>query len=260
MTKSPELLSGRPARDSEAPPPLRWPARADSRAQGASGADFAFVVPSALMPRTPFRRQRDRLARSASGVGRGERRCHGTECRWRGDLPPRQPPRGHGPPSGNRRRRAPRVSILFGTEGDAQAQNLDQREARPAHRRAATIISTRPFGSPDKPRATKLAPAASAITTESKHGMLVPLGAIGLSQSGSVVGEGWPLGHAEDAVVHNDVGDVDVAPTGMQEMVAANGIAVAEAIWRVSSECRLTRFKSGVRNQLPTTLKCARLR
>ncbi len=49
------------------------------------------------------------------------------------------------------------------------------------------------FGWPEKARATKLAPEASAITSGWKGRIPVPPGASALSHSGSVVGEGWPL-------------------------------------------------------------------
>ncbi len=38
---------------------------------------------------------------------------------------------------------------------------------------------------------------------------------------------GLALGHAVDPVVHDDIGHVDVAPAGVQEMVAADGKTVA---------------------------------
>ena len=50
-----------------------------------------------------------------------------------------------------------------------------------------------PLGSPEKPRAMKLAPEASAMTSGLKARIPVPPGDSLLSQSGSVVGEAWPL-------------------------------------------------------------------
>ena len=64
---------------------------------------------------------------------------------------------------------------------------------KPGWRIACAMISAVPPGSPEKARATKLAPEASAITSGWKERMPVPPGASLLSQSGSVVGEAWPL-------------------------------------------------------------------
>ena len=59
---------------------------------------------------------------------------------------------------------------------------------------ACTSICVSPLGSPEKARAIKLAPAASAIAAGLKRGMPVPRGVIGLRlQSGAVVGEACPL-------------------------------------------------------------------
>lgn len=41
---------------------------------------------------------------------------------------------------------------------------------------------------------------------------------------------GWrrlALGHPIDTIVHDKIGEIDVTATGMQEMIAADGIAVA---------------------------------
>ena len=69
--------------------------------------------------------------------------------------------------------------------------------AKPGWRMPWAMMSAVPFGSPKRP-ATKLAPAASAITSGVER---ADAGAPGreslLSQSGSVVGEAWP-GHAVD--------------------------------------------------------------
>jgi hypothetical protein len=64
---------------------------------------------------------------------------------------------------------------------------------KPGWRTACAMISAVPLGSPEKARATKLAPAASAITSGWNERMPVPPGDSLLSQSGSVVGEAWPL-------------------------------------------------------------------
>lgn len=58
---------------------------------------------------------------------------------------------------------------------------------------ASTISLAVPLGSPEKPRAMKLAPEASAMTNGLKGLSPVPPGDRALSQSGSVVGDGWPL-------------------------------------------------------------------
>ena len=50
-----------------------------------------------------------------------------------------------------------------------------------------------PLGSPEKPRAMKLAPDANATASGAKGLTPVPPGAILLSQSAGVVGEGWRL-------------------------------------------------------------------
>ena len=55
------------------------------------------------------------------------------------------------------------------------------------------MISAVPFGSPENARATKLAPEASAITSGWNERTPVPPGESFESQSGSVVGEGWPF-------------------------------------------------------------------
>ncbi len=55
------------------------------------------------------------------------------------------------------------------------------------------MISAVPLGSPANARATKLAPDASAITSGWNGRMPVPPGESLLSQSGSVVGDAWPL-------------------------------------------------------------------
>ena len=58
---------------------------------------------------------------------------------------------------------------------------------------AVTAAVDAPFGSPENPRAMKLAPEASAITSGWNSRSPVPPGESLLDQSGSVVGEGWPL-------------------------------------------------------------------
>ena len=60
---------------------------------------------------------------------------------------------------------------------------------------------------------------------------------------------GLALGHAIDAVVHDDIGHVDVAPAGMEEMVAADGIAVAVAARHHDRQVRPRHFQSGGERQ-----------
>ena len=64
---------------------------------------------------------------------------------------------------------------------------------KPGCRMPWAMMSAVPCWSPEKARATKLAPAASAITGGLKGRMPVPPGESLLSQSGSVVGDAWPL-------------------------------------------------------------------
>ena len=64
---------------------------------------------------------------------------------------------------------------------------------KPGWRIACAMISAVPFGSPENARATKLAPEASAITSGWNERTPVPPGESFESQSGSVVGDGWPL-------------------------------------------------------------------
>ena len=64
---------------------------------------------------------------------------------------------------------------------------------KPGCRIASTSTSAVSFGSPEKQRATKLAPEASAITSGWNGLRPVPPGDSAVSKSGSVVGDGWPL-------------------------------------------------------------------
>ena len=74
------------------------------------------------------------------------------------------------------------------TQGDSTSTN-----EKPGWRTACSISSASPFGSPVKPRAMKFAPDVSAITSGWNSRRPVPSGESFESQSGSVVGEGWPL-------------------------------------------------------------------
>jgi hypothetical protein len=80
---------------------------------------------------------------------------------------------------------------LLGPEGDAGLR-ISMNE-KPGCRMPAAMISAVWFWSPRRQRATKLAPAASAITSGWNERTPVPPGDSLLSQSGSVVGEAWPL-------------------------------------------------------------------
>ena len=57
------------------------------------------------------------------------------------------------------------------------------------------------------------------------------------------------LGHAVDVVVHDDVGHVDIAPAGVQEMVAADRIAVAVAAGDDNGQIRPRHFQAGGERQ-----------
>ena len=74
------------------------------------------------------------------------------------------------------------------THGDRISTN-----EKPGWRIACAMMSAVPLGSPANARATKFAPDASAITSGWNARTPVPPGASFESQSGSVVGEGWPL-------------------------------------------------------------------
>ena len=74
------------------------------------------------------------------------------------------------------------------TQGESTSTN-----EKPGWRTACAISAAQPFGSPEKARAMKLAPEASAITSGWNSRRPVPPGASLEDQSGSVVGEGWPL-------------------------------------------------------------------
>src|SRR5262245_49778987 len=64
---------------------------------------------------------------------------------------------------------------------------------KPGCRIASTRIDAVSFGSPEKQRAMKFAPDASAITNGWNGRNPVPPGDKAVSNSGSVVGDGWPL-------------------------------------------------------------------
>jgi hypothetical protein len=60
---------------------------------------------------------------------------------------------------------------------------------------------------------------------------------------------GLALGHAIDLVVHHDVGQVDVAPAGMQEVVAADREAVAVAAGDQHREVGTRQLQAGGHRQ-----------
>ena len=64
---------------------------------------------------------------------------------------------------------------------------------KPGCRTASTIVLAVSTMLPEKQRATKLAPEASAIASGLKGRRPVPPGESAVSKSGSVVGDGWPL-------------------------------------------------------------------
>ncbi len=74
------------------------------------------------------------------------------------------------------------------THGESTSTN-----AKPGCRIASAMMSAVPFGSPANARATKLAPDASAMTSGWNERTPVPPGESLESQSGSVVGDGWPF-------------------------------------------------------------------
>ena len=74
------------------------------------------------------------------------------------------------------------------TQGDSTSTNEN-----PGCRTACTITSASAFGSPVNARAMKFAPDASATTIGWNSRRPVPSGDSFESQSGSVVGEGWPF-------------------------------------------------------------------
>ena len=74
------------------------------------------------------------------------------------------------------------------TQGDSTST-----KENPGWRTACSISVANPFGSPVKPRAMKFAPEASATTSGWNSRRPVPSGESFESQSGSVVGEAWPL-------------------------------------------------------------------
>jgi hypothetical protein len=110
-------------------------------------------------------------------------------------------------PSSVIRRRAARAGSSVGSTGAGrtacfhsrcsgrkvtQGERISTKE-KPGWRTACAISAATPFGSPEKPRAMKLAPEARAITSGWNSRRPVPPGASLDDQSGSVVGEGWPL-------------------------------------------------------------------
>ena len=117
---------------------------------------------------------------------------------------------------------------LLGPERDARAQ-APRRTRSPGGGSPRAMISAVPFGSPEKARATKLAPEASAMTSGWNERMPVPPGESFVVPVGLGGRRRLALGHAVDVVVHHDVGQVDVAPAGVQEVVAADRVAVAVA-------------------------------
>ena len=60
---------------------------------------------------------------------------------------------------------------------------------------------------------------------------------------------GLALGHAVDVVVHDDVSHVDVAPAGVQEVVAADRVAVAVAARDHDRQIRPRHFQAGGERQ-----------
>ena len=100
---------------------------------------------------------------------------------------------------------------------------------KPGWRIACAMISAVPLGSPANARATKLAPGRERDHQRMER---AHAGAAG-RELGVPVGLGrrrrLALGHSVDVVVHHDVGQVDVAPARVQEVIAADRVAVAVA-------------------------------
>ena len=156
---------------------------------------------------------------------------------------------GHDAPRGARRvvgRRRPARRARRASSRAAPGRNVTHglrisMNEKPGWRIACAMISAVPFGSPEKARATKLAPDASAMTSGWKDAEAGAAGRelripVGLGRRRRLA-----LGHAVDVVVHHDVGQVDIAPARVQEMVAADRIAVAVAAGDEHGEIRAAR-------------------
>ena len=101
------------------------------------------------------------------------------------------------------------------------------------------------------PRATKLAPAASASRQRSKGGSTLAVTGGGGPVAHAHGGRGLAAGHAVDLVVEEDAGEVDVAPAGVDEVVAADGGAVAVAGEHHHGEVRAGHLDAGGDRQRP---------
>ena len=116
---------------------------------------------------------------------------------------------------------------------------------KPGCRIASASTSAVSFGSPEKAAGDEVGPGGEGDhqRMERAHpGAARRQRSVKIRLRGR---RGLALGHAVDAIVHHHICHVDVAAAGVQEMVAADRIAVAVTAGHHDGEIRPRHFQSG---------------